>query len=174
MPDKTCIFIDGSNFYHGLKKNIGKTSVNFEALNYKLTVKASHIRTFYYNAPYPYQLNAPRAQSQQRFFNYIRSVPDTDLILGRLETRPSGELVEKGVDVKLASDMIRLAYDNEYDRGIVISCDGDFVPAIQFIINELGKLVTVAFVDGQKGYHIKKTCTSAIKIDNEFLKDIWR
>jgi hypothetical protein len=26
------IFIDGSNFYHGLKSNIGKTTVDFENL----------------------------------------------------------------------------------------------------------------------------------------------
>lgn len=174
MPDRVYIFIDGSNFYHGLKDNLQRVQVNFEAFASKLVQGDDLIKTFYYNAPYPQQLDASRAQRQQQFFSYLKGIPNTYVILGRLERRSSGLLVEKGVDVKLAADLIRLGYDDEYDRAIIISCDGDFVPAINFVINELNKTVTVAFVDGQKGYHIKKACVNAIKIDDAYMVDCWR
>ena len=174
MPDRVCVFIDGSNFYHGLKENLGRQKLKLDVLVNKLVGGDIHVKTYYYNAPFPQQKNAQVAQEQQKFFNYIKSLPDTYLILGRLEQRSSGELVEKGIDVKLAADMVRLAYDDEYDRAVIISCDGDFVPAINFITNELCKLVTVVFVDGQKGYHIKKACANAIKLDEEFMTEIWR
>ena len=37
---------------------------------------------------------------------------------------------EKGVDVKLAIDMIRLTYERQYDVAIILSQDRDFEPAI--------------------------------------------
>ena len=38
---------------------------------------------------------------------------------------------EKGVDVLMAVDLLVGAYENIYDTAILVSGDGDFVPAIQ-------------------------------------------
>ncbi|MDO8560067.1 MAG: NYN domain-containing protein [bacterium] len=40
---------------------------------------------------------------------------------------------EKGIDVKLATDLIVGAVDNQYDTAIVVSSDGDLVPAIDWV-----------------------------------------
>jgi len=40
---------------------------------------------------------------------------------------------EKGIDVKLATDLIVGAVDNKYDTAIVVSSDGDLVPAIDWV-----------------------------------------
>lgn len=40
---------------------------------------------------------------------------------------------EKGIDVKLATDLIVGAVDNKYDTAIVVSSDSDLVPAIDWI-----------------------------------------
>ena len=40
---------------------------------------------------------------------------------------------EKGIDVKLATDLIVGAVDNKYDTVIVVSSDGDLVPAIDWV-----------------------------------------
>ena len=52
-------------------------------------------------------------------------------------------LVEKGVDVHLASDLIDGAYRRAFDVGVVFSTDTDFVPAIRLAAN-LGVKMEVA------------------------------
>ena len=47
---------------------------------------------------------------------------------------------EKGVDVKLAVDLLVGAYDDLYDSAILISSDTDLIPAIQKV-KHLGKHV---------------------------------
>lgn len=42
---------------------------------------------------------------------------------------------EKGIDVKLATDLIVGAVDDKYDTALVISSDGDLVPAIDWVRN---------------------------------------
>ena len=42
-------------------------------------------------------------------------------------------LREKGVDVKLATDLIVGAVDNQYDTAILISSDSDLIPAIDWV-----------------------------------------
>lgn len=42
-------------------------------------------------------------------------------------------LREKGIDVKLATDLITAAMDNRYDTAIVVSSDADLIPAIDWV-----------------------------------------
>jgi len=48
---------------------------------------------------------------------------------------------EKGIDVKLAIDLVVGAADNQYDTAIVVSSDGDLIPAIDWIRRRQGKKV---------------------------------
>jgi len=48
---------------------------------------------------------------------------------------------EKGIDVKIATDLIAGAVDNKYDTAIVVSSDGDLVPAIDWVRKRCGKRV---------------------------------
>lgn len=47
---------------------------------------------------------------------------------------------EKGVDVAIATDMIKLAWEDAYDWGVLASSDRDFVPAVEFL-NAKGRKV---------------------------------
>ena len=40
---------------------------------------------------------------------------------------------EKGIDVKLATDLIVGAIDNQYDTAIIVSPDSDLIPAIDWV-----------------------------------------
>ena len=51
--------------------------------------------------------------------------------------------VEKGVDVMVATDLLKLAWDDLYDVAVLVSGDGDFAYAVQAVKN-LGKHVEVA------------------------------
>ena len=48
---------------------------------------------------------------------------------------------EKGIDVKLATDLIVGAIDDKYDVAVVVSSDGDLVPAIDWIRRRTKKKV---------------------------------
>ncbi|KKU81181.1 MAG: hypothetical protein UY07_C0024G0001 [Parcubacteria group bacterium GW2011_GWA1_47_8] len=50
-------------------------------------------------------------------------------------------LREKGIDVKLATDLIVGAIDNKYDTAIVVSSDSDLVPAIDWVRHRMKKKV---------------------------------
>ncbi len=52
---------------------------------------------------------------------------------------------EKGIDVWIAIDMVKMAINNEYDICILVSGDTDFVPAIN-LIKDIGKEALSAFV----------------------------
>lgn len=47
---------------------------------------------------------------------------------------------EKGVDVKIAVDLLVGAYENLYDTAVLISSDTDLIPAIEKI-KQLGKVI---------------------------------
>lgn len=56
---------------------------------------------------------------------------------------------EKGVDVKLATDLLKL--EDIYNVGIVVSGDGDYVPAVQ-VVKDWGKhIINVSFLKKSGG-----------------------
>ncbi|MBZ5498573.1 MAG: NYN domain-containing protein [Acidobacteriia bacterium] len=53
--------------------------------------------------------------------------------------------VEKGVDTLIATDLIRLAWENAYDIAVIASSDSDLVPAVEFIVQKGLKIVQAGF-----------------------------
>lgn len=51
----------------------------------------------------------------------------------------------KGVDVRIAIDLIEGAYENRYDTAIVISSDGDLSPALEMVVRKRKKIEVVGF-----------------------------
>ena len=39
--------------------------------------------------------------------------------------------IEKKIDIKIAIDIVSLAYENAYDTAVLVSGDGDFVPVVK-------------------------------------------
>ena len=52
------------------------------------------------------------------------------------------DAIEKKIDIKIAIDIISLAYENAYDTAVLISGDGDFIPIVKKV-KELDKKVEV-------------------------------
>lgn len=50
-------------------------------------------------------------------------------------------LREKGIDVKIATDLIAGAVDDQYDTAIIISSDADLIPAIDWVRHRCNKKV---------------------------------
>ena len=73
-------------------------------------------------------------------------------------------LREKGIDVKIATDLIVGAIDDKYDVAIVVSSDADIVPAIDWVRNRTHKKVEYigfSIVDGEDN---KKSATPSLTL----------
>ncbi len=172
QKERVMIFIDGSNFYHSLKDiNAGK--INFKRLLAFLTKDKLLVLTFYYNASLNRGEDEEKYWEQQRFFDFLRKIPDFKVVLCRMRKHKRDEKVTfdvKGDDVYLAVDLVSGAYENLYDTAIIISGDEDFVPAIQKI-QKLGKRVINAYFKSTSSSYLKHLCDESFCL-NEIIKEI--
>jgi uncharacterized protein (TIGR00288 family) len=77
-------------------------------------------------------------------------------------------LKEKAADVMLAVEMYRLAVNNEYDAGYLLSADGDFTPAVE-AVRDLGKRVYCA--SPLSSYALKDSANAFIPLKKEWFDD---
>jgi uncharacterized LabA/DUF88 family protein len=174
--ERVMIYIDGSNLYHSLRSECGRTDLNFEELASQLVAGRALVRVYYYNAPKDQTKESDQYARQQRWFDYIRQVPYTELRLGRLVYRewPKVPPYEKGVDVRLATDMLVHGFRDNYDTAVLVSGDNDFSDALQ-AVKELGKHVEVALFGGAKtSQQLRAEADKVVVIDSAFLEDCWR
>lgn len=150
---RVCVFIDGSNFFHACRQNLGRTDVNMGAFA-ELLVGPSRdlMRVYYYNCQLPPEEDVLKREGQQRFFTAIQRTPYFELRLGRLVKRETvcpacndrrERYQEKGVDMRIGVDMLAGASKNLYDVAILVTGDGDLVEAVK-AVKDLGKHVELA------------------------------
>ena len=78
---------------------------------------------------------------------------------------------EKGVDTRIATDLISLAWSNSYDVAIIVSADRDFVPVAEFLQSKGIKVIHAAFPPS--GSQLSQKCWanfSIPKIKEQFRK----
>jgi uncharacterized LabA/DUF88 family protein len=158
------VFIDGSNFYHSLVKSFGSAKLNLEHFTQTLNAKGTIEKIFYYTATLNMSENSNAYSAQQRFLSKISQIKNLSVFLGRLEKRGNTK-VEKGVDFKLAVDLITNAFNDKYDIAIIVSNDSDFVPAIEEVQN-LGKKVWNVTFPKTQSYHLNQICDKTIEINS--------
>ncbi len=71
-----------------------------------------------------------------------------------------GRIREKGVDVKLAIDLVIGAAEDLYDIAIVISSDTDLIPAIKYVLNGKNKKVEYVGFAGAPSLGMSKECST--------------
>jgi len=169
--ERVAIFIDGANLYHCLRDEFGKHHIDMEKLPAKLCGDRKLIRTHYYIAAVDGVRHPEEQKDQQRFLDRLSFISYFEVHLGHLEPRGQSR-VEKGVDVRLAVDMVTGAYQDTYDTAILISGDADFAYAVQ-AVKDRGKHVENAFIQTGQSRLLRQTCDRSILLDRSFLQDVW-
>ncbi len=176
---KTFAFFDGQNLYHSAREAFGYTYPNYDVLalaNLICNIKGwqfEHAR-FYTGIPdeadnkrwHDFWSRKLLAISRQGITTYSRllryrnkrvSLPD-----GTKHTFLTGQ--EKGVDVRIALDVIRLAHQKAYDVALVFSEDQDFsevAKEIRIIAKEQDRWIRIAcaypYSPTHKGHGISGT-----------------
>jgi uncharacterized LabA/DUF88 family protein len=78
--------------------------------------------------------------------------------------------VEKGTDVNIAINSLRMAYFNAYDTAVFVSGDTDYLP-IYDTLRMMGKLVMVAVVKGQYIGRLIPCVDGFLNLDRAFFEN---
>lgn len=75
---------------------------------------------------------------------------------------------EKGIDIMLATDMIRAAFEEQFDIALIATGDADFVPAVKMVQTFKKEVVNIHFYSNSAS-ELRNTCNShkLIQIDNQ-------
>ena len=143
MIKRVSIYIDGANFYYGLKtinKRYSDIFFDFEKFANYIVGKDNLISICYYNAPLKEKINKWVYWNQMKLFERLRKIPKSKVVLCKRQKRVDIDKQEyyviKGDDICLSLDMIRDACKDQYDKAILISGDGDFVQLVEYVKNE--------------------------------------
>ena len=159
---RAVVFVDGQNLFHAVREAFGYTYPNYNALALALAVCTSRNwqlrQTRFYTGipdafddPFWHGFWSAKLLTMSREGTYVfsralryrnRTVKLHD---GTFHTFLAGE--EKGVDVRIALDIIRLAHRNEYDVAVVFGQDQDLsevAEEIRFISQERGRWIKIA------------------------------
>ena len=161
---RIAIYVDGSNLYYKLRDLELPNITYFRYGNFaewlargnKITAKR------YYVGVVRAKENDKKGQklrkNQRRLFNHLSSPKEGFVVKRGVIMKNDGVYHEKGVDVKIAVDLLVGAYEDFYDTAIVISSDTDLVPAIEKV-KSLGKEVEYIGFAHRPSFGVQKYAT---------------
>ncbi len=163
--NRICVFVDGSNFYFGLKRNNRTMRVDYHQLSLALCGEQRRlVRTYYYNGAYDPAQSPDKARTQRPFFDSLEKTPQLELRLGRLVVNREGIAQEKGVGIKLAADLVYYAAHDQYDTAIIVTESQEFAAVIQSV-KELGKGVELALFQDAQPKELVKAADRILSLD---------
>jgi uncharacterized LabA/DUF88 family protein len=174
---RIAIFIDGNNFYYGLRKIYGNfkklKSFDFEEFSNFLSNGDKIVNVFYYNARLDSSMNENKYESQKEFFDYLKTIPNFNLVLCKLLKRNIAGTnnfyyVIKEDDIHMAVDMVDGAADDLFDLAIIVSGDGDFVPAVK-ALRKRGKNTKNVYFKCSSSRNLKNYCDNSIELTKDIL-----
>ncbi len=169
MKKRISIFIDGANFF-GCMNNINKkyTDEKFDFENYTKSLIGDNnlIKVYYYNGYLKKKINEKVWTRQNTLFNRLNKLKNWIVVLCRKQECESEEgkiyYRLKEDDINLAINALSDAYENKFDKMILISSDRDFIPLIRQIKN-IGKEVEICYFE----YSISKKLLNLFDEENQ-------
>jgi uncharacterized LabA/DUF88 family protein len=147
---RAVLFIDGG-YLAKISKGFGMPKLDFLALSEMLCKGGDNddyddgdrLRTYYYYCM-PFQGTPPSSEESSRygradkFVKTLTKLPKFEVRLGRFQKIQNGlssdgaaAYVQKGIDVMLAVDLVKMSWSKQIDRAIMLAADSDFVYAVQ-------------------------------------------
>ena len=121
--ERIVIFLDNSNIFQGFRKyNI---KVDYEKLKNVITKNRNLCKIILYEG-----VIYPMSSEKKKWYNDLKNNSGYK-IRTSFDKISRGARIEKKVDIKIAIDMISLAYENVYDTAVLVSGDGDFIPVVK-------------------------------------------
>jgi len=145
--ERVLVLFDGSNFYHILKnKEVGiqgTLKYRYRKIAEWLSGGRKIMDIRYYVGVARFDKKDPQksqriVSNQQKLFSELNN-QEIKIVRGFM-MKNNGIYHEKGVDVRIAVDMVVGAYENEFDTAILISSDTDLIPAVENVVKRKKKI----------------------------------
>ena len=177
------IFVDHANFDRSWKDNVKNARMDWGKLpgvimkrlgkmEYLSDSQLEHRGITVYASIHPQP-----AEADLRYEHWLRFTLDQlpgytvkfstrQLQTGRCEKgHPTSQFVEKGVDTKIACDMLSAAIRDSYDIGVVLSNDADLIPSIECVQDVLDRRFVHVGLD-RSGQYIRSAAWGHILLDS--------
>jgi len=182
-PQKAIVYIDGYNFYYGLKK-LGLRKylwLNFDELSRKLLLPHQRlVKIKYFTSSEIFS-----EESRKRQDTYLDALSTLHLLkryMGHFQNDSDRWCVkckqfvpdtrEKRTDVNLTTELLVDAFKNKFDVAILITSDSDFIAPIEAVINNFDKKrVFTAISPGRTSKALRGISSGIIIITEEMLGD---
>jgi hypothetical protein len=69
---------------------------------------------------------------------------------------------EKGMDTAIVTDMVRLAWEDRWHAAVLVSADGDFVPAVEHLQQKGHAVVHAGFAPNRSA--LARTCCASVDL----------
>ncbi|MFA5729971.1 MAG: NYN domain-containing protein [Candidatus Paceibacterota bacterium] len=170
------VIFDGSNFYHkskNLAPNIHLTNFDYRKLS-EVLINNKDCDIEYCVGEIKRESNNQKSKEmyngQMALFNNLRK---QKIIIKKGFMMKIGNFYhEKGVDVRIATDIVKGALKNKYQSFYIISSDSDILPAIQAAISAGKKVVYVAFEKTIISKALAVNCSETIFITKSILENV--
>lgn len=179
---RAVVFVDGSNWYHKLRKLLNvntatgiaetKPPVDFDLHGFAQQLVEPDCLTElrYYIGKVKRIKGDDKSElmyaNQQRLIGFLQK-QKASIGFGHLINYPDGSFHEKGVDILLAVEMIRSILEKKCDVAYLVSSDTDLVPAVDECKRLGGEVVYVGSSSHGQSFGLTKVCNRTILLQQK-------
>jgi len=133
--NRAIILIDNGYLSAILRDEFGEPRIDYLRLSEIICEGYLRLRTYVYDC-LPYQNNPPTIEQRnlfagkEKFFNALKKLPSFEVRYGKIRPRPGG-FIQKGVDVLLTIDLVRLSAKGQIQKAFLVAGDADYVPVVK-------------------------------------------
>jgi len=177
---RAVIYIDGRNTYHAFEnREIDAVSFNYRGWLERVVQKRDIVEIKYYGAKFPPEIDLEKHNRDDAFFQHLTHKQQITVLEGRFRYNRTDDgkpdfsnlgVQEKGVDVRLAVDLVVDAVFNRYDDAYIVSSDTDLIPAVQQAKRAVAGRVRVFRIGFSKSAGWDEVCNGYLRIHSNSLK----
>lgn len=179
--DKIIVYIDGFNLYFQIKKNPELKWLNLVELSkiispnkYKGNQKI--IKVKYFTAKTNDRYKTGTVKKQDKYLEALKTLPEIEIFFGEFRNKKVKISVtkevkilgivpeEKGTDVNIGVEMVKDAYEDNFDIAYLVSNDSDLCGAVEIVEKLENKKVVIFSPAKIISYKLKGFATYSQKI----------